>query len=190
MGMLFRLLGAAMLLLTASCSVKSSIEALSSPEDRAFARQFIADVRSGNGVGLQRAMDPQLWKESITQLPAARTFFPATEGETELVGFNKSVSTSPAGREEVKNYVLVTSDGKHWTTTQLRTMMHGKRQRIVAWNIKGDSKPPAALQEYQTMEAAVPWVRAGLAAFVLIVGGLIFFLTRRSRRKRAGQPPF
>ena len=56
-----RLALALVFLLAAACSMRSAIETLTSPEDRAFAQEMVTRLRSGDEAWLQRHFDPALW---------------------------------------------------------------------------------------------------------------------------------
>jgi hypothetical protein len=186
MNRLSRALLLALLLLTGACSMKAAIEKLSSPEDRAFARQFVDDVRRGNDKRLEFEFDPELWTKSATQLPKARPLFPKGEGETRLIGYHVSANFTNGAGSTTKEYSLVTSDNSHWTTTTLVTLAQGGPARIVSWNVQGFAEPPPEVKTYDSLEAAAPWIQAGAVVLLLAMAGLIWWLVRRSRRRAAG----
>ena len=173
-------------LLAAACSMRSAIDALSSPEDRAFAHDFVAKVRGGEVKSLQPMFDPSVWAESQPQLAQASRFFPASPGTTELIGYQVNSSNVNGASSQTKNYTLVTHDASHWTTTVIQTRSNGNGpHRVIAWNVTGGADVPPAYQQYQSMEAAVPWLRAGLAVGLLAGVALVVWLVRRRRRKRS-----
>ncbi len=168
-----------------ACSMRSAIDAFSSPEDRAFAQNFIDRLRSGDTKSLEVSFEPQVWRESASQLGQARRLFPSGRGTTELIGFQFSTNMTNGATRRTKDYTLVTHDDAHWTTTVLRTQSEGNGpQRIIGWNVNGGSEMPAAYRQFQTMDnmARGFWI-GGLVVIVFIVG-LVIFLIRRSRRRR------
>jgi hypothetical protein len=172
-------------LLAAACSMRSAIDALSSPEDRAFAQDFVAKVRGGDVKSLQPMFDPSAWSESEPQLAQSRRFFPESPGITELIGYQITSSIVNGASSQTKNYTLVTHDASHWTTTVIQTRSNGNGpHRVVAWNVTGGAEVPPVYQQYQSMEAAVPWLRAGLAVGLIAAVAFVVWLIRRRRRKR------
>ena len=172
-----------------ACSLRSAIDALSTPEDRAFAQDFVAKMRSGDVKSLQPLFDEQTWVESEPQLARAQSYYPDSPGTTELIGFHIQSNNTNGVASQSKDYTLVTNDGSHWTTTLIRTQSsQGGPHRIVGWNVTGGPEMPPAYRQYQSMEAAIPWMWGGGLFGLLLFGGLIFWLVRRSRRKHAPVP--
>ncbi|HMJ93571.1 MAG TPA: hypothetical protein VK472_05695 [Allosphingosinicella sp.] len=170
-------------ILTAGCSVEGMIERLTSREDRAFARSFVENVRTGNVEALKPEFDSGLWEKSREQFPQARTLFPPGKGETKLIGFNIFTNVTNGASLTRKEFTLVTTDRTHWTLTHLITLAEGGPARVVEWNVNGSKVPPPELEMYEKMERIGPWLQAG--AIILLIGGglLIFWLVRRSRRR-------
>lgn len=173
-------------LLLGACSMRSAINAMSSAEDRAFAQDFVTKVRRGDVQALRPLFEEGLWAESEPQLEMASRLYPDSPGTTELIGYHVASSTTNGVSTSSKDYTLVTHDDSHWTTTVIETRsdMNGPH-RIVAWNINGSGEMPATYRQFQMMESVIPWIQGGLIAALLIAGGLVFWLVRRYRRKRA-----
>jgi hypothetical protein len=176
----------ALLLLLGACSMRSAIDALSSPEDRAFAQDFVAKMRSGDFDSLQPKFEPRVWEESQPHLARVPSFYPATPGDTELIGYHVQTNTANGVTSGVKDYTLVTHDGSHWTTTVIRTQSNENGPHlVVGWNVSGSPEMPPAYRQFQSTEAAIPWIQGG-AIFGLLLGvGVAVWLVRRGRRKRA-----
>ena len=173
-------------LFVGACSPRSAIDAFSSPEDRAFAQDFVAKMRRGDVKSLQPMFDPGVWRESESQFAGAQRLYPASQGTTELIGYQFNTNSTNGVTTRVKNYTLVTHDTSTWTTTLIQTRSdQDGPDRIVGWNVNGGPEMPPIYRQYQSMEAAVPWMRAGVAVGLLAAAGLAFWLIRRSRRKRA-----
>ena len=176
------------LLLLGACSMEAAIEKLSSPEDRAFAMRFVANVRSGNEAALRPDFDPGLWAKSRDQLAMARPLFPPGEGTTRLIGYHIATNVTNGASSTTREYILVTTDGTHWTRTRILTLAQGGPARVVEWSVNGFGEPPPELKMYESMERLAPWLQAG-ALIVLIGGiGLVWWLVRRSRRRAAAGP--
>ena len=177
------LLGGLLLLLAAGCTMEGAINRLSSAEDRAFAQTIVEDIRSGEAARLRPQFDPELWAKSREQLANARTLFPAGAGETRLIGYNISTNVDTSGSRTEKQFTLVTTDGSHWTQTEVTTLAENAPARVVSWNVQGFDRPPPELESYETMEKALPVLQGVAALFVLGLTVLIFWLVRRSRRR-------
>lgn len=186
MALILRVLAGAMLLLTAACSMEGTINRLTTAEDRAFAQTIVEDIRSGDAPRLRAQFDRELWAKSAEQLLTARTLFPAGAGETKLIGYEVSSVVDPSGSRTTKDFTLVTTDGSHWTQTEIKTLADGGTARVVAWNVEGFDRPPPELETYEAMSSVLPWLQALGLVFVLAVVGLIIWLIRRSRRRAAG----
>jgi hypothetical protein len=188
MGWARNLVLAAVLILAAACSMEAAIEKLSSPEDRAFASRFVANVRGGDEEALKPDFDPELWSRSRAQLAAARPLFPPGEGSTRLIGYHVATSVANGASSTRKEFVLVTTDRTHWTRTRIVTLAEGGPAKVVEWNVNGSREPPPELVMIEAWESALPWIWAGLA--IVLAGGiaLVWWLVRRSRRPAAAGP--
>jgi hypothetical protein len=179
-----------LLLLLGACSLRGAIDALTSEEDRAFAKEMVSRLRSGDEAWLQQRFQPELWARSGKQLGEVPSLFPSEAGTTELIGFNISTDMSGGRTERNKEFTLVTHGGGRWTTTSFRTFSDGGPDLVVQWSVVPHSAPPPGLAMIEGWDAALPWVWAGLAVTLLAVIGLVVWLVRRSRRRRdplAGQ---
>lgn len=180
------------LLLVAACSMRGAIDAFTSEEDRAFAQQVVARLRSGDEAWLQQRFAPDLWMQSGKQLGAVPALYPAETGTTELVGFQINSNMAGGVTRRSKEFTLVTHGGGRWTVTRLRTFSSGGPDQLVQWSVVPHSQPPPELAMIEGWDAALPWVWTGLAATLLAFIGLVVWLVRRSRRRRdplAGQRP-
>jgi hypothetical protein len=185
MALLFRTMIVAVLLFLGACSMKTAIDRMSSADDRAFAQRFVDAMRTGTIATLRPNFDESLWADSVAQFPQARSFYPVAKGETQLVGYNVFTNIGNGVTETSKQYTMVTNGQGHWTRTVLVTRALGDREKIVGWNVEGFSEPPPELKIYESMEAAIPWLRAGAVMALLLVTALVAWLVHRSRRRRA-----
>lgn len=171
------------LMLLGACSMRSAIESLTSPEDRAFAQEMVNRLRSGDQAWLQQHFRADLWEQSGKQLGEVPSLYPTGEAETELIGFN--ISTNMTGGQTVRNreFTLVTHGGGRWTVTTFRTYSEGGPDQVVQWRVTPHTSPPPELTMIQTWDAMVPWIWAGTIIVLGAVALLIFWLVRRSRRR-------
>lgn len=175
------------LLLLGACSVRTAIDRFTSKEDRAFAQEMVARLRSGDRAWLQRHFAPELRAQASVQLGAVPALFPSEAGTTELIGFNMATNIANGETERSKQYVLVTQGGGRWTVTSFRTFSSGGPDRVVQWSVVPHSAPPPELAMLDAWDRVLPWVWTGLIIGVLGMGGLIFWLVRRSRRVHGGR---
>ena len=163
------------------------VETFSSPEERAFARQMVADIRAQNVAALKPRFDPSTWPGFAEKLPVIYRFYPVRPGTTELINYSTNYTSNNGSSETTREYLLVTHDAGHWTTTRLRTYSSGGPHLIVAWHVNGSRDMPPEYATMQRWEAAMPWIRWGGIGFVIFVIGLIVFLVRLTRRNRAAR---
>lgn len=171
------------LLLLGACSMRGAIEAATPQADRAFAREMVSRLRSGDRAWLEKQFAPELWAESGEQLAAVPGLFPKEAGTTEIVQFQISTNMANGRTERSKSFSLVTHGGGRWTMTAFRTYSTGGPDRVVQWQVVPYSTKPPELAMLDAMDRALPWVLAILAILAIGVGGLIFWLVRRSRRR-------
>jgi hypothetical protein len=186
MAWLVRSLLLACLLAAGACSMESAINKLSSAEDRAFAQQFVEDVRRGNSDRLKPLFDSEQWALSEKQLINARSHFPKSQGEAKLISYHVATNLADGVRDTRKEYSLVTTDGARWTVVRIATQATGGPAKVVAWRVDGYSKPPPELAAFDMMNRIAPWLQAGAALLLIGVIAFILWLVRRSRRRSAG----
>ena len=126
--------GQALLLLLAlilgACTMRSALDAMTSPEDRAFATSMIDHLRTGDEDWLRARFSPDLWEQSAKRVGQAPEMFPSTPEATELVAFSTISSNRNGATERTKSFILVTHGGGRWTVTSFRT-------RSVGWTRAG-----------------------------------------------------
>lgn len=170
-----------------ACSMDSMIETMTSEEDRAMAREFVDNIRTGDSAGIEPMVDPEVWRNSAQQFEQAAGLFPDGEVETRIIAYSMNSDGLGEGARTEKEFTLVTTNEQHWTTTHFSTVQQGGDPVIVSWNVDGSSEPPADLEVMETVGSVFMW--AGIVALVIFVGiiVLIVWLVRRSRRKNEGR---
>lgn len=170
-------------LLAGACSMRTMIEAMTSPEDRAFATEMVERLRQADGAWLQRQFDPELWAQSGKQLAQVPALFPEVPGTTEITSYSVSTSNRGGAVERTREFTLVTHGAGRWTVTSFRTYSAGGPDRVVQWSVVPHDSPPPAL----TAMNALPWIFGTALALLVLFIGLIIWLVRRSRRKHRNQ---
>jgi hypothetical protein len=175
--------------LVAACSLRSAMNAMTSPEDRAFAQAMVDNLKSGNQAWLERHFDPQLWQESSKQLVDVPALYPTVPGPTELVSYNFQTRNMGAAAERRQEFTLVTAGGGRWAVTSFRTLaMGGDAPRVVQWRVVPHTTEPQELAMLRSMDRAVPWMWAGAGAVILFLVGIVWLIVRSNRRKRDSRP--
>jgi hypothetical protein len=178
-----------LLLLLGACSLRAALDTLTPEKDRAFAGEMVTRLRGGDRAWLERHFDPELWAKSGGQLAGVPALFPSEAGKTEIIGFHLSSSLANGRSVRSKQFTLVTQGGGRWTVTSFQTYSAGGPDKVVQWSVVPHSSPPPEVVMIETWDAALPWFRGGMAVCLLAIGGLVFWLVRRSRRKRDRSPP-
>ena len=171
------------LLLLGACSVRGAIDAATPQTDRAYGQEMVSRLRSGDRVWLQKQFTPELWAESSENLRSVPAMFPKETGKTEMLGFQISTNMTNGRTERSKNFTLVTEGGGRWTVTNFSTYATGGPDRVVQWSVTPYRTKPPELAMLDSMDRALPWVGAAFLFVIAGLGGLIFWLVRRSRRK-------
>ena len=169
--------------LLAACTMRSAINTMTSQEDRAFAQAIVDNLRGGNAPWLQQHFRPDLWRDSAKQMAQVPSMYPGERGTTEIVNFSVSTNISNGVTERNKEFTLVTEGGGRWTVTRFRTFSSGGPDQVVQWSVVPHTSPPPEMAVMETWDAMVPWIWGGLLIFIALIGGLIFWLVRRCRRK-------
>lgn len=178
-------LGAAlcvMLLMLPACSLRSMVDKLMTPEDRAFVTKFNDDMRAGNVDGIVKVLSPDIIEASVPQIVIAKTLYPESAGTTEVVTVNKSFNSTNGRTENRKEFVLVTGDGKRWTRLEIIKFSDGGPEKVIGWDVKPFDEAPPELAALEAWDRYAPMV-IGISLLV-VVGfiALIWYLVRRSRR--------
>jgi hypothetical protein len=172
-------------LLSAACSMRSAIDAMTSPEDRAFAQAMVDHLRRGDEAWLRERFDPELWAQSGKQIGGVPGLFPRVPGETEIISFSTNTSIRNGATERNREFTLVTHGGGRWTVTKFRTWSQGGPDRVVQWSVVPHGSAPPELTMLETVDNFLPWLWGTLLVGILLVAALIVWLVRRSRRKTA-----
>jgi hypothetical protein len=181
-------------LLLGACSLRGAMNAMTSPEDRAFAQAMVDNLKGNNQAWLESHFDPDLWAESGKELGRVPALYPSVPGPTELVSYSfNSSNIGSASSERTQDFTLVTEGGGRWAVTRFRTHATGGRAaQVVQWSVVPHQSEPPELAILKTMDKAVPWIWGGLIFVLLVIVGIMVLIVRSSRRRRdplAGQGP-
>ena len=177
-----------LILLLGACSMRSALNALTSPEDRAFAEQMVQRLRQGDEAWLRERFRADLWAQSAKQIGQAPALYPSVPGTTEITSFNVSTRVTNGRTERERQFTLVTHGGGRWTVTTFRTYAAGGPDQVVQWSVTPHSSEPPELAMMNAWESMLPWVWTGAILVLAGIGLLIIWLVRRSRHKQAAGP--
>ena len=184
-----RLLPVLLALGLAACSQRAMIDAISTPEERAFAFGVVEKMRAGDLSGLEPLFDRAAWQGSRPLLPRAPAEYPRAAGSTDLVGyhFNRNVALGGGGSaRDATMFVLMTTDGARWTRTTIQTVAtNGGSPLIVAWNVHGTDQVPDDYRQYLATERMIPWFRAVAVGLVVAIAAAGFWFVRRRRMRKS-----
>lgn len=171
-------------LLLSACSIRSAVDAFTSEQDRAFAQEMVKRLRGGDQAWLRQHFEPELWVQSRGRLGFVPGRFPREAGKPELIAVNIWSNTVNGRTERNKEFILATKGGSRWTVVHFRTYSTGGPDKVVQWSVVPYSSRPPEVAIIETWDAALPWFWAGMAITLCGIGGLIFWLVRRSRREQ------
>jgi len=177
--------------LTASaCSLETAINAMTSAEDRQFAQDFVANVKSGNEAWLAARTDPQLRADIGAGLKQAAAAIPPDPSTTRLVAYHVATNSVAGGASTRRQrFTLVTEGGGRWSVTEFETLAEGGPARIVAWRVMPRATRPPELEAFELSERMVPWIWATLAGLAAVLVGILWAYLRYRRRKREARRP-
>jgi hypothetical protein len=171
------------LLLLGACSMRGVVENFTSDQDRAFAGEMVKRLRAADEAWLRRHFAAELWARSSAELASVPARFPSEAGRTELIAVNIAVNSVNGRTERNKEFTLATQGGGRWTVTSFRTYSADGPDKVVQWSVVAHSTRPPEVAMFETWDSALPWFWGGMAVTLCGIGGLVFWLVRRSRRR-------
>lgn len=182
----YRIGFAALLVVTAGgCSFQTALDKMVAPERQkelvAIGEHFCTDPAS-----VTRELHPEIATSVQAAAPALPRECPEGKATWQLASYNWKTNVTPGLKERQEEVVVVgTSKGK-WTTVSLRFYAQNEAPlQITEWNVLGSATKPPALQFIEQYEAGAKALRIGGPIVLLAIGGLVFWLVRRRRAKRA-----
>jgi hypothetical protein len=175
---------AAALALLSGCSFQSALDNMA-PRERqaelvALGKSFCTDRKS-----VLKQLHPELVKsvrDAESVLPAE---CPVGAAKWQLASYSWNTNIADVKQQHEEAVVVGSGKGK-WTTVSLR--LYGENdapKQVVQWHVVASSKPPAALTFIEQYDAGMRIMRIVGAIAGLLIVGLIYWLVRRHRAKRA-----
>ena len=182
----YRIVSAAALLAAlGGCSFQTALDKMVSPERQkelvAIGERFCTDP-----VSMKSQLHPEIASSVEAAVPALPRECPEGKATWQLASYNWKTNVTPGLKEQQEEAVIVATGKGKWTTVSLRFYAQNDApMQITEWNVLGSATKPAALQFIEQYEAGVRALRIGGPIVLLAIGGLVFWLVRRRRAKRA-----
>lgn len=167
------------------CSFQAALDKMVSPERQkelvAIGERFCIDPAS-----IKSQLHPEIATSVEAAAPALPRECPDGKASWQLASYNWKTNVTSGLKEQQEEVVLVGTGKGKWTTVSLR--FYGRNDapmQIAEWNVLGSATKPPALEFVEQFEAGVKALRIGGPIVLLAIGGLIFWLVRRHRAKRA-----
>lgn len=167
------------------CSFQAALDKMVSPERQkelvAIGERFCSDPAS-----VKSQLHPEIATSVEAAAPALPRECPDGKASWQLASYNWKTNVTPGLKEQQEEVVLVGTGKGKWTTVSLRFYAQNDApMQITEWNVLGSKVKPPALQFIEQYEAGAKALRIGGPILLLAIGGLIFWLVRRRRAKRA-----
>lgn len=176
---------AALVAALGGCSFQAALDKMVSPERQkelvAIGERFCTDPAS-----MTSQLHPEIAASAEASAPALPRECPEGKASWQLASYNWKTNVTPGLKEQQEEAVVVGTGKGKWTTVSLRFYAQNDAQmQITEWNVLGSKTKPPALEFIEQYEAGVKALRIGGPIALLAIGGLIFWLVRRQRAKRA-----
>jgi hypothetical protein len=176
---------AALVAALGGCSFQTALDKMVAPDRQkelvAIGERFCTDPAS-----IKSQLHPEIAVSVEAAAPALPRECPNGEATWQLASYNWKTNVT-AGLKERQEEVVVVGSGKgKWTTVSLRFYAKNEAPLLITeWNVLGSATKPPALQFIEQYEAGAKALRIGSPIILLAIGGLVFWLVRRQRAKRA-----
>lgn len=167
------------------CSFQATLDKMVSPERQkelvAIGERFCADPAS-----MTSQLHPEIAASVADAAPMLPRECPDGKATWQLASYNWKTNVTPELKERQEEAVVVGTSKGRWTTVSLRFYAQNEAPlQITEWNVVGSAVKPPALKFIEQYEAGAKALRIGGPIALLAIGGLIFWLVRRHRAKRA-----
>lgn len=172
------------------CSFQSTLNALVSNE-RQEELVSIARTLCANPQTVLTQMEPTLARDSRAVI--GRVGSECLDGAPpyRLTTYRFNTNNNFNGQSSRQEYAVVVAGGDAgpWTEFELSfASRNSDPMQIVGWHIAKTTTQPESLTFIENWERSIVWIRIVAILAPLLLGGLIFILVRRSRRKREAMP--
>ncbi|HWW58466.1 MAG TPA: hypothetical protein VN047_16350 [Sphingopyxis sp.] len=173
------------LALLGGCSFQAALDKMVEPERQreiiSVAERICTDPPS-----VRSELHPEIANTVEAAIPVLPRECPGSGAKWELANYSWKTNVAPGVKERQEEVVVVGTGKGKWTTVSLRFYAQNEApMQIAEWNVVGSATKPAALTFIEQYEAGAKAMRIGGPILLLAIGGLIFWLVRRRRAKRA-----
>lgn len=174
-----------MALLASGCSFQTALDKMVEParqkELLAIGERFCSDPAS-----LTSQLHPEIASSATDAAPMLPRECPTGKASWQIASYNWKTNVTPGLKERQEEVVVVGISQGKWTTVSLRFYAQNEAPlQITEWNVVGSATRPPALEFIDQYEAGVKAIRIAVPILLLAVGGLIYWLIRRRRARRA-----
>lgn len=176
---------ATMLAALGGCSFQAALDKMVAPERQreiiAIAERICTDPPS-----VRAELHPEIAATIEQAIPVLPRECPGAGATWQLANYSWKTNITPGLKERQEEVVVVGTGKRKWTTISLRFYARNDAPlQITEWNVVGSGTRPAALTFIDQYESGMKALRIAIPIVLLAVGGLIFWLIRRRRAKRA-----
>ncbi len=178
--------GAAILLtILGGCSFQAALDKLVSPERQqeliAIGERFCTDPQN-----MTSLLHPEIASSVVEAAPMLPRECPGDEARWQLASYNWNTNVTPGLKQSQEEAVVVGTGRGKWTTVSLRFYAENDAPlKITQWHVVGSATRPAALEFIDQYEAGAKTMRVAIPIILLAVTGLVVWLIRRRRARRA-----
>lgn len=171
----------------AGCSFQSALDAMVSPV-RQQELVSIASRLCRSPRDVLQLMEPSVARDSAAIIDQVGGECVGSDAPYRLTTYRFNTNTDLNGPTTRQEYALVVAgdDDGPWAQVEISfSSQNDGPMLITAWHVAKTTERPMALSYIDNWDGAVGWIRIAAIIVPLLLGGLIVFLVRRSRRKRA-----
>lgn len=175
-------------LLLAGCSFQAALDKMVAPERQkeiiGIAERFCTDPASTVSL-----LHPEIANTAVEAAPLLPRECPEGKATWQLASYEWKTNATPGLKQRQEEVVVVGHAGAKWTTVSLRFYAENDAPlQITEWNVIASQTKPEALVFIENYEAGAKTARIAVPLVLLAIGGLIFWLVRRRRARRAAPP--
>lgn len=176
---------AAMLIALSGCSFQSALDKMVEPERQeellAIGERFCTRPASVTSL-----LHPEIASTVTDAAPVLPRECPDGKATWQIANYSWKINVTPGLKERQEEVVVVGTGQGKWTTVSLRFYARNEAPlQITEWNVVGSATRPDALLFVDQYESSVNTLRIVVPIVLLAIGGLVFWLIRRRRAKRA-----
>lgn len=186
MRVFFRLVcAAAISVALGGCSFQAALDKMVEParqkELLAIGERFCTDPAK-----LTSLLHPEIASTVVDAAGLLPRECPDGKASWQIANYSWKTNVTPGLKERQEEVVVVGTGQGKWTTVSLRFYAQNDAPlQIAEWNVVGSATRPDALTFIDEYDAAARTMRIVGPVMLLAVGGLIIWLIRRRRAKRA-----